>query len=189
MHKRYYKLYDYGKYLNKYQLQKHLTKLKKLPKYQYYKKVKNSNNYKSAKKQLARLHQKVVNSRRDFFHKLANELAKKYQYIAIEDLNIKAMQKRWGKKINDYAFSEFVSILEYKTNLIKIDRYYPSTKTCNVCGYVNENLNLNDRSWICPECNTKHDGDINASINICRGGASTLGCEGVRLAICQQPSF
>ncbi len=167
---------------------KYLNNLKQLQK-KLSKKVKNSNNYKSAKKQLARLHQKVVNSRRDFFHKLANELAKKYQYIAIEDLNIKAMQKRWGKKINDYAFSEFVSILEYKTNLIKIDRYYPSTKTCNVCGYVNENLNLNDRSWICPECNTKHDGDINASINICRGGASTLGCEGVRLAICQQPSF
>ena len=99
------------------------------------------------------------------------------------------MQKRWGKKINDYAFSEFVSILEYKTNLIKIDRYYPSTKTCNVCGYVNENLNLNDREWVCPKCNTKHDRDINASVNICKVGASTFGCEGVRLAICQQPSF
>jgi putative transposase len=167
---------------------KYLNKLKQLQK-KLSKKIKNSNNYKLAKKQLAKLHQKVVNSRRDFFHKLANELAKKYQYIVIEDLNIKAMQKRWGKKISDYAFSEFVSILEYKTNLIKIDRYYPSTKTCSVCGYVNEKLNLNDREWICPKCNTKHDRDINASINICKVGASTFGIDGVRLAICQQPSL
>jgi len=107
----------------------------------------------------------------------------------IEDLYIKAMQKRWGKKISDYAFSEFVSILEYKTNLIKIDRYYPSTKTCSVCGYVNENLNLNDRTWICPKCNTKHDRDINASVNICKVGASTFGIDGISLAICQQPSL
>ena len=153
------------------------------------KKVKGSNNYKLAKKQLARLYRKIANSRRDFFHKLANKLVKKYQYIVIEDLNIKAMQKLWGKKISDYAFSEFVSILEYKTNLIKIDRFYPSTKTCSVCGYVNENISLTERTWICPECNTKHDRDINASINICKVGASTFGIDSVRLAIVQQLSF
>ena len=169
----------YLKYLNQLRLlQRRLSR-----------KVKNSNNYKIAKKQLARLHKKLVNSRRDFFHKLTNELAKKYQYIVIEDLNIKAIQKKWGKKISDYAFSEFVSILKYKTNLIKIDRYYPSSKTCNVCGYVNESLNLNDRSWICPTCNTKHDRDINASINICKVGASTFGIDSIRLAIVQQLSL
>ena len=85
------------------------------------------------------------------------------------------MQKLWGKKISDYAFSEFVSILKYKVNLIKIDRYYPSTKTCNVCGYVNEDISLKERKWTCPECGTKHNRDINASINICRVGASTFG--------------
>ena len=159
-----------------------LKELKRLQK-KLSKKVKTSNRYKKAKRKLAKLHQKVANSRRDFFHKLANELAKKYQYIVIEDLNLKAMQKLWGKKIIDYAFSEFVSILEYKTNLIKIDRYYPSTKTCSVCGYVNENITLKERYWICPECKTKHDRDINASINICKVGASTFGIGEVRPAI------
>ena len=167
---------------------KDLKQVRKLHK-RLSKKIKGSNNYKSAKKRLAKLYRKIANSRRDFFHKLANKLAEKYQYIAIEDLNIKAMQKLWGKKISDYAFSEFVSILEYKTNLIKIDRFYPSTKTCNVCGYVNENISLKERVWICPECGTKHDRDINASINICKVGASTFGIDGVRLAISQQPSF
>jgi putative transposase len=130
-----------------------------------------------------------VNSRRDFFHKLANEIAKKFQYVAIEDLNIKAMQKLWGRKISDLAFSEFVSILEYKTNLIKIDRFYPSTKTCNICGYVNENISLKTREWICPICKTKLDRDLNASMNICKVGASTFGIDDVRLIISQQSSF
>jgi len=166
-----------------------LKQLKKLHR-KVSKKVKGSNNYKLAKKQLAKLYRKIANSRRDFFHKLANELAKKYQYIVIEDLNIKAMQKLWGKKISDYAFSEFVSILSYKIkNLIKIDRFYPSTKTCNICGYINESISLKERIWICPECGTKHNRDINASINICKVGASTFGIDGVRLAIYQQPSF
>ncbi len=163
-----------------------LAKLKKAQR-RLSKRIKGSNGYKLAKKRLAKLHKKVADSRRDFFHKLANELAKKYRYIVVEDLNIKAMQKRWGKKISDYAFSEFVSILEYKTNIIKIDRYYPSTKTCSVCGYVNDNIALNDREWICPQCGSVHDRDINAAINICRVGASTLGREGVSLALCQQP--
>lgn len=167
---------------------KYLNELKKLHK-KFSKKKKNSKNFKFAKKKLAKLYRKVVNSRRDFFHKLANEFAKKYEYIVIEDLNIKAMQKLWGQKINDLAFSEFISILEYKTNLIKIDKFYPSTKTCNVCGYVNENISLKTRKWICPVCKTTHDRDINASINICRVGASTLGIDGVSLAICQQPSL
>jgi len=167
---------------------KHLNQLKKLQK-RLSKKIKGSNNYKKAKRKLSKLHQKVINARRDFFHKLANSLAKKYEYIAIEDLNIKAMQRLWGRKISDLAFSEFVSVLEYKINLIKIDRFYPSSKTCSNCGFVLERLNLKDRVWICSECKTEHDRDLNASINICRVGASTLGTDGVRLAICQQPSL
>ena len=67
--------------------------------------------------------------------------------------------------------------------LIKIDRFYPSTKTCSVCEYVNENISLKERIWNCPYCNTTHDRDINASINICKVGASTFGCKGVRSAI------
>ncbi len=75
-----------------------------------------------------------------------------------------------------------VNILEYKTNLIKIDRFYPSSKTCSKCGYVLGELDLKTREWQCPECKTKHSRDLNAAINICRVGASTLGIETVRPA-------
>jgi len=92
------------------------------------------------------------------------------------------MQRLWGRKISDYAFSEFVSILEYKTNLIKIDRFYPSSKTCSKCGYVLNELDLKVREWQCPKCQTKHKRDLNAAINICRVGASTLGIGEVRPA-------
>ena len=98
------------------------------------------------------------------------------------------MQKLWGKKISDYAFSEFVNILEYKTNLIKIDRYYPSSKTCSKCGYVLDKLDLKTRKWRCPKCDMLHDRDVNAAINICRVGASTLGIGEVRPAIVGIPA-
>ena len=152
---------------------KHLNNLKQFQK-KLSKKVKGSNNYKKAKITLAKLYHKVVNSRKDFFHKLANEIAKSYKYIVIEDLNIKAMQKLWGRKISDLSFSEFVNILEYKTNLIKINRYYPSSKTCSNCGNIKNDLKLEDRVYKCDKCGLVIDRDLNASINIKRVGASTL---------------
>ncbi len=165
----------------------YLKKLKKLQR-SLSKKQKGSNNYKRAKKALARLHIKIANTRKDYFHKLANQIAKPYQFVVIEDLNIKAMQRLWGKKISDYAFSEFVNILEYKTNLIKIDRYYPSSKTCSKCGYVLDKLDLKTRKWRCPKCDTLHDRDVNAAINICRVEASALGIGEVRPAIIGIPA-
>ena len=81
-----------------------------------------------------------------------------------------------------YAFSEFVKILECETNLIKKDRFYPSSKNCSQYGYVLEELDLKTRTWQCPECKTKHLRDLNAAMNICRVGASTLGIETVRPA-------
>ena len=160
---------------------KHLKELKRLQK-RLSKKQKDSNNYKKAKRRLAKLHIKVANTRRDYFHKLSNKIANNVDFVAIEDLNIKSMQRLWGRKISDLAFSEFVNILEYKTNLIKIDRFYPSSKTCSKCGYVLNELDLKTREWQCPECKTKHLRDLNAAINICRVGASTLGIETVRPA-------
>jgi putative transposase len=76
-----------------------------------------------------------------------------------------------------------VNILEYKTNLIKIDRFYPSTKTCSKCGYVLDELDIKVREWRCPKCHTKHDRDLNAAVNICKVGASTFGIGEVRPAI------
>ena len=139
-----------------------------------------SNNRVKVKKALARAYITMTNKRKDYFFKLANSLSKKYDYIFIEDLDIKAMSKIWGKKIHDLAFSEFISILSTKTNVVKIDKFYPSSKTCSVCGYINTNLKLKDRIFECPNCKIKIDRDYNASININRVGASTFGVELVR---------
>ncbi|TWO30846.1 transposase [Campylobacter hyointestinalis] len=89
----------------------------------------------------------------------------------MEDLNLKAMAKIWGRKINDLAFKEFISILETKTNVIKIDKFYPGSKTCSCCGYIKEDLSLKDRIFDCPNCKAKLDRDYNASLNIYRVGA------------------
>ena len=158
---------------------KNLTKQKRLNR-SLSKKQKGSNGRKKAKLQLAKLHIKTANQRRDYFHKLSNLLAKTYDNIFIEDLNMKAMQMMWGRKVSDLAFSEFVNILEYKANVTKIDRFYPSSKTCSNCGFVLKELDLKTREWTCPSCSVKHSRDVNAAINIKRVGASTLAGEVVR---------
>jgi len=158
---------------------KYLNKIKRLNR-NLSKKKDGSNGRKRAKLKLAKLHIKVANKRRDHFHKLSNDLAQKYDHIFIEDLNIKAMQKIWGRKISDLAFSEFINILGYKTNITKIDRFFPSSKTCSTCGFVLKDLNLKTREWTCPSCNARNQRDVNAAINIHRVGASTLAGEVVR---------
>ena len=139
------------------------------------------------------MHKKISNQRKDFHFKLANKICSEYALICIEDLNIKGMQKRWGRKISDYGlqkrwgrkisdygFSEFIKILEYKAREIgsivqKIDRYYPSSQICHVCGTKNpETKNLAVRGWICAKCKSSHDRDRNAAINIWKVGASTF---------------
>lgn len=146
-------------------------------------KKKGSNNRAKAKLEIARFHEKIVNMRRDYFFKLANDLAKKYDNVFIEDLNLKAMARLWGRKINDLAFNEFISILSTKTNVVKIDKFYPSSKTCSCCGYVKQDLSLKDRMFECPNCKANLDRDYNASVNIYRVGASTLRGEPVRPTI------
>ncbi|CCB79039.1 transposase OrfB [Helicobacter bizzozeronii CIII-1] len=146
------------------------------------KKKRGSHRRLKARLRLARLHRKVAHLRKDFFHKLANSLAKQYSHIFIEDLNLKGMVKLWGRKVNDLAFGEFVAILEKKTQVIKIDRFYPSSKTCSSCGTLKEDLSLKDRFFHCPSCGFSLDRDLNASINIYRVGASTLGVEAIRPA-------
>ena len=161
---------------------KYLKQIKKLNR-NLSKKKKGSTQRAKVRQQLAKLHIKVVDLRKEYFHQLSNTLALEYDHIFIEDLNMKSMQKLWGRKVSDLGFSEFVNILSYKTNVVKIDRFYPSTKTCNYCGELNNELkDLNIREWQCPSCGTKHQRDINAAINIHRVGASTLGIEDIRPA-------
>lgn len=141
-------------------------------------KQKGSNNRKRARLSVTRLHKKVSNQREYHHHKLANLLISTYDELYFETLNIKAMQMMWGKKISDYGFADFMKILEAKAKenhkkIIYIDKWYPSSKTCNKCDYVYQELQLKDRGWNCPSCGTCHDRDKNAAKNIHRVGAST----------------
>lgn len=135
-------------------------------------KKKGSNNRKKAKLALARLHKKVANQRSNFHWQLANCLVGRYADICIEDLNLKGMQKLYGKKISDLGFSDFVEILEYKASrtgsrIIKVDRFYASSQECSSCGYENSyTKDLRIRKWTCPNCGAFHNRDRNAAIII-----------------------
>ena len=140
---------------------------------------KGSNNRKRALLCLNRAYEKISNQRRDWFFKLANKIVGENAIICIEDLDIESMKKRWGRKVSDYAFGEFVSILEHVasktgTDIVKIGRWTPSSKVCHVCGYKNDALSLNDREWVCPHCGSHLDRDINAAINIKNTGLAIL---------------
>jgi len=150
-------------------------------------KQKGSNHYRQTKRRLAKTHKRLADKRRDFHFKLALNLAGEYATICIEDLNIKAMQRLWGKKISDLSHSSFVTILQYQCSktgsiVVKTPRFYPSSKTCSVCGYIYQELTLADRQWTCSSCGSLHDRDRNAAINIHRVRALTLGVETVRPA-------
>ena len=139
---------------------------------------KGSNNRERKRKELDRLVNDIVNRRSDFQWKLAHDLCRKYDRIFIEDLNLEGMNRRWGRKMHDLAHAEFVQKLEYvatKYGVIvhKIDRFYPSSKTCE-CGYINKELKLSDRQWVCPECGAIHKRDLLAANNILRQGIAEL---------------
>lgn len=142
-------------------------------------KKRHSNNREKARKNLVRVYKNVVNRRRDWFWKLAHQLTDEFDYLFFETLNLKGMQRLWGRKISDLALAEFIKILEFVAfkkgkTISYIDQWYPSTKTCSECNFVIDKLGLNERYWVCPSCHTKHGRDSNSSINILRVGASTL---------------
>lgn len=141
---------------------------------------KGSNNRERKRKELDRLWNDICNKRSDFQWKLAHELCRKYDNIFIEDLNLADMSlgRKANRKLKDQAHAEFVSKLlyvatKYGVVVHKIDRFYPSSKTCE-CGYINKELKLSDRQWVCPECGTVHDRDLLAANNILRRGIYEL---------------
>jgi len=148
-----------------------IEKIKKLNK-NLSRKKKGSNNYKKAKLQLAKLHRKISNQRKDSHYKTAYEICSKYATICIEDLNLKGMQRLYGRKINDLGFYQFVQILEYVASkcgceVRKADRFYASSQICCCCGYQNKNVkDLRVREWECNNCYAYHDRDRNAAFNI-----------------------
>jgi putative transposase len=144
-----------------------------------------SNNHKKALMEVVRCYKKIGNQRHDHRFKLARTLTKDNDVLCFETLNIKTMQKIWGRKISDLGFSDFLSCVKYYCKVNRaiacfIDRFYPSSKTCHVCQKVFEELSLKDRIWQCFGCGTLHDRDINAAINIMCVGASTLGLGDIR---------
>ncbi len=149
-------------------------------------KQKGSCNWYKALYHLNGVYEEISNKRRDWFWKLAHQLTDEYDVLIFEDLNLKGMQRLWGRKINDLALTTFLEILQTVSDLKGktvhfIDRFYPSSKTCSGCGHVNQKLTLKDREWNCPSCKAQAiPRDLNAAINIHRVGASTLKLDTVR---------
>jgi len=153
---------------------------------------------------ISRLHEKVKNQRRDFLHKLSIAIAKRYTHIAVESLSVKNMLRNHylAKSISNAAWNMFLSMLKYKGEwygsfLYKADNFYPSSKTCSICGYKLDKLPLSRRTWTCPQCGVVHDRDVNAARNLlndmlsglerpldARGGYS-VACEAGSLRLCE----
>ncbi|MDE0424054.1 MAG: RNA-guided endonuclease TnpB family protein [Candidatus Poribacteria bacterium] len=138
-------------------------------------KVKGSGNWYRAARALARLHRKITRQREDWQWKLATELCTEFDVLCFETLNLDGMKRLWGRKVSDHAFYQFLQILEQKCakhgkKLKKISQWTATTKPCSDCGYHNKELSLSDRQWTCPECDSHHDRDVNAAINIKRAG-------------------
>ncbi|MFZ2727705.1 MAG: RNA-guided endonuclease TnpB family protein, partial [Methylococcaceae bacterium] len=144
------------------QAQKHLSRKKK-----------GSKRRQKSKLKVACIHINIANKRKDFIHKITTQLINEYDIIAIEDLNISGMIKnhKLSKSISDASFAEFYNILNYKADwygkeVIKVDRWFASSKTCSCCGWKDNDLTLSDRIFKCKVCNLELDRDINASKNI-----------------------
>ncbi|MEU5948575.1 RNA-guided endonuclease TnpB family protein [Micromonospora sp. NPDC047465] len=140
-------------------------------------KQKGSANRAKARLKVARIHARIADRRRDHLHKLTTRLVRETQTVVIEDLSVRNMlrNRRLARVISDAAWGQFRSMLEYKAQwygreVIPVDRWYPSSKTCSTCGRINSTLALNVRTWTCPGCATEHDRDINAATNILAAG-------------------
>lgn len=137
-----------------------------------------SNNWYRAVLALARQYRKISNQRLDWQWKVATKLCREFDVIVAETLNIDGMKRLWGRKISDLAFYQFIQLLNYKCfkhnkTFLQIDKWTPTTKPCSNCGYSNNNLSLKDRQWTCDQCDTTHDRDINAAVNILRAGLAS----------------
>ena len=157
---------------NKHFLKKEEKKLKRLQR-QLSRKVKGSNNSEKQRVRIAKLFERMTNKKDSYIHYVVNELLKSYDTIFMEDLNVQGMMRNHhiAKAISEVVFYKFKEILTTKAlangkQVISVDRFYPSSKTCSKCGYKKEDLKLSDRKWTCPNCGTNHDRDINAAVNI-----------------------
>lgn len=173
---------DNKKFKNNRYTKKYARKLKEAQQH-LSRKQKGSNGFEKQKIKVAKIHEKIANSRLDTLHKVSKELVDENQVICIEDLNIKGMIKnrKLSKHIADASWGNFVNLLQYKCDwygreLVKVNRFFPSSKTCNECGWINQDLNLSIREWTCVNGH-KLDRDLNASLNILKEGLKIYGGE------------
>ena len=144
-------------------------------------KQKNSKNFEKQRAKVNHMHTHVANQRRDFLHKLSRDMANTYDYVVVEDINLNGMAGalKLGKNLHDNGFGMFREFISYKLEakggmLIKIDKFYPSSKTCSGCGGYHEHLTLKDRTFVCPHCGLVIQRDKNAAINIKAEGLRIL---------------
>ena len=146
-----------------------------------FRKTKGSKTRHKAKKLVAKVHERVSNTRQDFLHKLSRKLVDESQVIVVENLHVKGMVRnhKLAKSISDVGWGMFVNFLAYKLErkqgeLIEIDRFFPTSKKCSCCNHVMDELSLDIREWDCPGCSTHHDRDANAALNIRKQGIRIL---------------
>lgn len=159
------------------------------------KKQKGSNNMNKARIKLAKTFEKLNNQKENYIHSVVNELLKYYDIIFMEDLNVSGMLKnhKLAKAIQEVGFYRFKSILVDKAfnngkQVVFVDRFYPSSKICSVCGYKKHDLKLSDREWICPQCGEHHDRDINAAMNILLEGERIIGARSTEYTLMENPT-
>ena len=168
-------VFENNRYTRKYECklalaQRHLSRKKK-----------GSRGYENQRLKAARIYEKIANCRADYLHKCSISLVRRYDTICIEDLNVKGMMrnKHLSKYISNASWGNFITMLTYKAEwngkrVVKIDRFFPSSQTCNVCGHINKQTkDLSVREWECPACYTHHERDVNAAINILRAGLNS----------------
>lgn len=159
---------------------KHIKRLQ----HQLSKKQKGSNNRNKARIRLAKVYKKINDKKQYYLHAVSNSLIDENQVICMEDLNVKGMVKNHNlaESISEMNFGEFRRMLEYKAKwysrkLVFVDRFYPSSKTCHRCGYINRQLKLSDRQWVCPQCGEVVERDYNAALNILDEGLRIIGAK------------
>ena len=157
--------------------EKKLVKLNR----QLSKKTNGSKNKNKCRKKLAKYHEHLNNIKENYLHQVSNQLINENQVISMENLSVKSMMSnhKLSRSIQELSLNRFKNIMLYKANwygryVVEVDKWFPSSKLCNVCGYKNTELTLSDREWICPDCKTNHNRDLNAAINIKKEGLKII---------------